>query len=301
MVKRPTAQQAPKPAAMTMRYEELRSDGQHWTLSDTERSGPPLVPAVHKAVQVLSFINAQPRGVTLSAIAEATSVTKSHCFSILRTLVHHGWLHFNPDLKSYELGAGILQDVSSIMLQATPLLIINKIVQSLPLRTQTSCILSEPHVDGGFVVVEKANAPGKLEISYPVGHHYPRDTSAHMKAMLAWLEPAMAETWLSDWIPVAYTPATITGMDGLWEQLELTRKRGYALSIDEFTIGIGAIAMPIFDSAGQVVFILDCVGLTPDISSRQLEIAGSLIAAVGEIHAAINGHPPPGFPTAPQA
>lgn len=265
-------------------------------LGDTESSSPPLVPAVHKALQILAYINSQPHAVTLSAIAETTGITKSHCLSILRTLVHHGWLHFNPDLKSYKLGAGILRDVSSITLQASPLFVVNALVQNLPLMTGTSCILSQPHDDGGFVVVGKANAPGQLEISYPLGHHYPRDTSAHMKALLAWGDQEAAEAWLADWTPVRYTPATVTSMDGVWKELELTRKRGYALSIDEFTVGIGAIALPIFDEAGLVIYILDCVGLTPDMNRRQKEISRALIAAVAEIHVALGGRPPAGFP-----
>ncbi|WP_158625902.1 IclR family transcriptional regulator [Arsenicitalea aurantiaca] len=287
-----------KAATAQMRYEELRNDGQRWTLGDADISGPNLVPAVHKAIQILAFINQQPRAVTLSAIIEDTGITKSHCFSILRTLVHHGWLHFNPDLKTYELGTGILRDVSSITLQASPLFVVNSIVQELPLQTGTSCILSEPHADGGFVVVEKANAPGQLEISYPVGHHYPRDTSAHMKALLAWVDAEEVEAWLAGWTPVSYTPSSVTSMQGVWRQLELTRERGYALSVDEFTLGIAAIALPIFDNAGQVVYILDCVGLTPDITARQGEVARALIAAVGEIHRAIGGRPPQNFPRA---
>ncbi|UYQ70906.1 IclR family transcriptional regulator [Pelagibacterium flavum] len=279
-----------------MRYEELRNHGQRWTLDDTEPTARSLVPAVHKAIQILSFINQQPRAVTLSAIIENTGITKSHCFSILRTLVHHGWLHFNPDLKTYELGTGILRDVSSITLEASPFFVANSIVQDLPLKTDTSCILSEPHPDGGFVVVGKANAPGKLEISYPVGHHYPRDTSAHMKALLSWVEVSEVEAWLADWTPVSYTSQSATSMQEVWRQLELTRERGYALSIDEFTVGISAIALPIFDFSGQVVYILDCVGLTPDITQRQDTVAEALIEAVGEIHRAIGGLPPAGFP-----
>lgn len=280
-----------------MRYEELRRDGQNWTLGDADQSTGNLVPAVHKAIQILAFINAQSQAVPLSAITEGTGITKSHCFSILRTLVHHGWLHFNPDRKSYELGTGILRDVSSITLQASPLLAINSVIQDLPAKTGTSCILSEPHADGGFVVVEKANAPGKLEISYPVGHHHPSDASAHMKAHFAWLDPAVTESRLADWTPVPYTPATATSPEAVWQQLDLTRKRGYALSIDEFTVGIAAIALPIFDNAGQVMFILDCVGLTPDIRQRETQIARRLIEAVTEIHGIIGARPPAGFPT----
>jgi len=293
----PAAKPAFRSESSLMRYEELRSDGPNWTLGSTEQSARNLVPAVHKAIQILAFINAQPRAVPLSAITEGTGITKSHCLSILRTLVHHGWLHFNPDLKSYELSTGILRDVSSITLQASPLLAITSVVQALPVKTGTSCILSAPHADGGFVVVEKANAPGRLEISYPIGHYYPRDTSAHMKALLAWLEPTAAESWLAGWTPVPYTPATVTSMEQVWQQLELTRERGYALSIDEFTVGIAAIALPIFDNAGEVAFILDCVGLTPDICQREKQIARGLIGAVAEIHGIIAGRPPFGFPS----
>jgi DNA-binding IclR family transcriptional regulator len=213
----------------------------------------------------------------------------------LRTLVHHGWLYLNPETKSYELGGGLLRDASGILRRAKPLLAIAAVVRELPPKTQTSCILSEPHEDGGFVVVEKANAPGKLEISYPIGHYFPRDASAQMQALLAWAPPEASRRWLAGWQPTPYTPATATSFDDVLRQLDLARRRGYALSVDEFTVGIGAIALPIFDSAGQVIFILDCVSLTPEIRARERQIASALQAAVAEIHRSIGARPPDGF------
>lgn len=276
-------------------YEMLQDEGGRWTLSDNEAEISASVPAVRKAIQILSFLNFHQRPALLSLVSDATKITKSHCYGILRTLSHFGWVTFNPEHKTYALSVGILKDVSSVLPNLPAWTIISPILSAIPASTGTSCILSIPSMDEGFIVVGKANAQNQLEISYPAGHRFPRDSSAQMKALLAWASPEYMQRWFEGWTFKPYTPAAPASLERVVEELEVTRNRGYARSVDEFTMGISAIALPIFDEHGQVAFILDCVGLTGDIARKEPEIASALKAAVAQIHRSTAATPPADF------
>ncbi len=281
------------------RYEKLKLEGNQWVLSEGARDGMEtagLVPAVDKAVRALALVNSNRSEMTLAQIADATGITKSHCHSILKTLTFHDWLYFDPVRKTYRLNVGVLRDLSTMIRDVTPLSMVKPLIDDLPSRTHVSCILSEPSSESTFVVVAKASAPDQVEISYPLGHRFPRDASAQMKARLAWCSESEVDVWFEDWEPVRYAGATATSLKEVKAELAATRARGYARSIGEFTEGLTAIALPIFDSAGRVIFILDCMGLSLAMARREFEIAEEITKTVADIHRLIGGKPPQSFP-----
>lgn len=180
---------------------------------------------------------------------------------------------------------------------AIPSAIIRPIIEELPLRTGVSCILSEPLDKRGFVVVAKASAPGQLEITYPIGHCFPRDASAQLRAYLAWSPEREIDAWLEGWQPIRYAQSTLTSLEQIKKELSATRLRGYARSVGEFTEGLTALALPIFNVAGKVAFILDCMGLSSTIVRVERRIAEQMIATVDEIHRLMGGVVPKIFPT----
>lgn len=296
-----TSEKSPGGVSQARDYEELREEEGHWVLHGTPASphqSEALVPAVDKAVRALALINASGKDLPLATIADETQITKSHCHSILRTLVHHGWLSFDPGRKTYSLNAGILRDLSQILHGTTPLALIRPIIHDLPLRTGVSCILSEPLDQPGFVVVAKASAPGQLEISYPIGHHTPRDASAQMKAYLAWSDDKAIQHWLRGWRPTRYSPTTPMTLDEIQAELAATRSRGYSLSIGEFTEGLTALALPIFNSAGKVVYVLASIGISTSMEPIERHVAAQMLATITEIHRLIGSNAPGSFPEA---
>lgn len=282
-------------------FEELRQEEGKWILHGKPASAQQsddLVPAVDKAVRALALINASGKDLSLATIADETQITKSHCYSILRTLVHHGWLSFDANRKTYSLNAGILRDLSQILHGSTPVSLIRPMIDKFSVRTGVSCILSEPLDRIGFVVVAKASARGQLEISYPIGHHFPRDASAQMKAYLAWSDEKAIEHWFLGWRPTRYSASTPTTLDEIRKELLATRLRGYSRSIGEFTDGLTALALPIFNSAGKVAYILNSMGISTAMAPIERQVAEQMITTISEIHELIGSNAPASFPTA---
>lgn len=280
---------------------ELHHDGTHWLLAPqaSERvvkQPPGLVPALENAVAILQFLNdTPPHEAALVDLTAALDISKTHCHSILKTLVHFEWLKFDPRSKTYRLHSGLLSTASSL-LNSPVLDAVRRSLSTLVQRVDIPCLLTQPMDDDTFIVIDKFNGPKSMEISFPIGHRFPRDACAQMRAYLGWQTPQRLDLWMQHWTPARYTSKTPLDAKAIRASVAATRERGYALSQGEFTEGIMAIALPIFDRDGQVSFIFNCSFMIDSFLPEEKEVAAEMIRAATEIHRATLARPPESFP-----
>lgn len=309
MRQRPTAAVALGPSSMEpTRHKDpastvLQRDGSRWLLRESSepRALAPtvslgLVPALEKAMRIIALINANPIGLALPDITKATHVTRSHCHSILKTLVAQGWLAYDDRLKTYRLQTGILRDTSSVLTKTNQLGLVRPVLDRLAHEVGIPVVLSQPLVDGSFLIIDKFSTPHVVEVSFPVGFRAPPDAAAQMRANLAWRSEAEIERALFDWEPKRYTDRSPLDRDTLRREISATRRRGYARNVGEFTEGLMALALPIFDREGQPFLIFNCASLISIMASRERKVATSMLAAARELHGILGSAVPTDFP-----
>jgi DNA-binding IclR family transcriptional regulator len=279
----------------------LRHDGTHWFLdAQFDEAGqkvpPGVVPALENAIAIVAYLNSKgSRPANLAEITSSLGISKSHCHSLLKTLVYFDWVAFDADTKVYRLQSGILSDTSSLLNQ--PILgAIRPLLAALVERVKIPCVVSEPLLDGSFVVVERFNARHIMEVSFPIGHRFPRDACAQMRAHLAWQSTEQIDAWMQHWSPVRYTESTLLDAASIRAEIGATRRRGYSRSVGEFTDGLMAMGLPIFDRSGRVVYIFHCSSLVSILLPREEEVARDMQRTAGEIHRTIVARAPPDFP-----
>ena len=255
-----------------------------------------LVPAVEKAIRIITLINQAQKSLSLAEIAQELEITKSHCHGLLKTLTYFDWLRFDPATKTYRLHTGMIRDYSAILRERTSPTQIRPQLEAFCEAVQVSCVLSEPLSDATFLVLDNVSASTDIEISYPTGYRLPQDAPAHMRAFLAWHQDHEIDEYLANLSFKKYTRHSVTDPVALREELARTRERGYARSKDEFVEGIMAMALPIFDQEGKVMYIFDCVGRTEAILPREEVISAQLIRSVDTLHRLFASLPPPTFP-----
>ncbi|TPE48053.1 IclR family transcriptional regulator [Amaricoccus solimangrovi] len=283
---------------------QLRREGNRWQLIAEDQAlprtrAPGIVPALENAILILDYINRTPPHVaTLAEISSTLAISKSHCHNILKTLAHFGWLRFDGRLKTYELGSGIIAVASS--LHGGPVLDrIRAELTRLVLRIGIPSVLAQPLPDDSFVVIDKFNLPNAMEVSFPIGHHFPRDSTANSRAYIAWQSEERIEAWMRGWSPVRYTRSSLLSEGEVRHEIAETRRRGYARSVGEFTEGLMALGMPIFDKQGEVAYVFTCSGLLSNMAPREPVLAQEIIRAAAAINASVLGRVPSGFPVAP--
>lgn len=243
------------------------------------------VPAVTKTIAIIRRLNAGPSlGLGLSDIAAALGLTKSHCHNILKTLVAEGWVTFDASRRRYALAPRLLADISRVVARQDRSSLIHEELVSLSMTARIPCVLSRIEPDGSFIAIDKAEEAAELLVSVPIGHRFPPDAPAQMRARLAFSSPELREHVLEEWQPVAYTPTTITDKDEMREELLSTAERGYAISREEYSPGVTSFAVPIFNASGDVQMILQCPGLGSIMSPRQDKITDALKATADRIN-----------------
>lgn len=281
-------------------YERLTSVDDHWVLEAVRQASVQdeqvLVPAVDKAVRIMALINRNEAGLTLAEIARETQTTKSHCHGILKTLCHHNWLVFIEASKRYRLHIGLIRDLSGVLKEEISFAHMRPVLERLSEAVGSSCVLSKPLPDGTFLVVDKVSDRQSIEISYPMGYRLPADAPAHMRANLAWRPDSEIDAWFIREKPKRYTAHTVIRANEARAEVQATRRRGYARSNGEFTDGLMAIAMPVFDQAGQVAFICDCVGTVPIMEEKEAKVFKEMTLAVDGLHRLIGSRVPSDFP-----
>ncbi|MFW6028165.1 MAG: IclR family transcriptional regulator [bacterium] len=248
------------------------------------------VPAVTKAVAIVRRLNAASRiGLPLSEIAAELGITKSHCHNILKTLVAEGWVSFDAGRRRYALASRLLTDASMLFGRHDRSAIIHDELVRLLVEAQVPCVLTRIDRDGSFVAIDKAEKAGELIVSVPIGHRFPPDAPAQMRARLAFCDDAVREAAIRSWKPVRYTPATIVKKSQLRRELEATAERGYAISREEYSAGVMSLAAPIYSTFGEVQMILQCPGLAAVVGPREQEISSALLRTAERINVMYRG------------
>src|SRR5439155_5323776 len=127
-------------------------------------------------------------------------------------------------------------------------------------------------------------AARSMEVSYPVGFHFPKDAPAQMRAHMAWQGDARLGRWIEGWQPNAYTATSIVTPEELIREVEATRRRGYSRSFGEHFEGLMAFGLPIFGRSGDVAYVFCLMGFINDLPPHESRVTDLMKRTVRDIH-----------------
>jgi len=113
----------------------------------------------------------------------------------------------------------------------------------------THCAILE---DTEVVTVERLRSSDVVNLDITTGSRLPVYCTSLGKAILAFMSPSEQVKICSRINFKPYTPYSITDMDLFLNELERTKKRGYALAVQELSLGLKTMAVPIFDLGKKV-------------------------------------------------
>lgn len=246
------------------------------------------VPAVGKCLAIIRLLDADAgQGLGLSAIAGRLGLTKSHCLMILRTLVAEGWVSHDPERQRYALAPSLLLDLAATIGRHDRGTLVRDVLLRLARSVGLPCLLCRVNRDGSFTCVDRVQGglPGGagLMINVSIGHRYPPDAPAQLRARLAALPAERARALLEAMSVRAYTAATVTDKALIWNEVEEARRRGFAIGRMEYLDGIMSVATAISDAAGQVRMVLQCTGPQAAMAPREAELGQAILEAAARI------------------
>jgi DNA-binding IclR family transcriptional regulator len=203
------------------------------------------VQSVERAVALLQLL-AKEGPASLAALHQATGLSKTVVFRLLRTLEASGFVEQDDGNRRYQIGIGAFE-VGQAYPASGPLI-------QVGLPVLDALVQGSPHtayigVRDGFEIVYLATvgSRGPLRVHTPPGTRIPAYSTAFGKVLLAELsEEEVLELARTHGL-LALTPATITDPAALLKHLRKIRTAGYAVNDEEAHAGIGAIGAVIRD------------------------------------------------------
>lgn len=229
-----------------------------------------LLKSLARGLDALDYLVAQAKPVKLTDVAIALGVDKSNASHLLRTLVASGYAE-QVEGRRYQASSKIsgsrspsLEEIIAFRERLHPLLV--KLVDDT-----RECAHMAVLVGDKVWYVDKVSSPLPLKVDHPIGSMAPLHCTALGKAFLAFGPAAM---------PVGldgYTPKSITKPAALDAEIAATRKRGFAVDDEEFTMGIRCVAVPIYDSLGRMVAAIGVSGPTARIDETRFSELGDIV------------------------
>lgn len=216
------------------------------------------IPSVYSSLLVLELLSKeQYKSSTLSEIARELSINKSTCLRILKTLQIKEFIHFDEESKQYKLGPYLIalgsrsREINDYLSAAISYLpaICTEIGHTIVLAKQ----IDEHHL----VYIAKEEPNEKIRLTVSTGEKFPIIGGATGKAYLAFLPTIKVNQVIEDFILDGqlpkYTANTIISPESFTESLKEVYEKGFAETSSEHTLGIYAIAFPIYNSKNEVV------------------------------------------------
>lgn len=233
------------------------------------------VPSVDAAVRVLRWLR-ERRG-TLSEVGATLGISKSTTFAILKTLEREGLVEHDDETRRYCLGVGLLALGEAAAGQLDDLAAARVPLSALVAETGLTGLVARP-IERGLLIVHTEDGTADVRPTMSVGQVVPLGAGAVGKAHAAFggTEPRRA-----GWRPVQYTPRTIVSPARYADELEGTRRRGYATSFEEYRLGVNAVAAPVFDRRGRVTLLVSLIGFASSLTKDTIGGYGERIAGAG--------------------
>ena len=196
--------------------------------------------AVTKAFSVLRLIRKSQSSVSVSEVARSLHTAASTAHAILADLQAQGAVTQDSD-KRYRLGPTTFY-LGAAFARAAPISrgIWNELTE-LSRDLALTATIAIPWEHHHLILNVHQLGDGEIEVAF--GGRVPLDAGSWGKAYYAWsrLEPDQ---------PHAFTPNSVTDLAEYRSQVERARERGYATDNEEFTTGIGAVAVGVTSERG---------------------------------------------------
>ncbi|WP_160668718.1 IclR family transcriptional regulator [Pseudarthrobacter sp. ATCC 49987] len=205
---------------------------------------------VGKALGLLVLLGDEPRGASAAELSRRAELPFSTTYRLLGSLTRDGFVDYEPDGRRYHLGLRIFQLGQRVSnhhgFAGTALPILRRVTE----ETGEATILSVR--DGNHhLTVNKVDGPQTFRVTSDPGHLGALHTTSVGKALVAFADDATRSQLLERLELEPLTEFSITDRDAFRAEIELVRKRGYAVMDEENELGMRAVAVPVFNSQGH--------------------------------------------------
>jgi DNA-binding IclR family transcriptional regulator len=231
------------------------------------------VQSVERAVRLLRAVAAAsgPES-TATALAASCGLNRATAWRLLVTLEMQGLVVLDRPTGRYEIGPGVAElagrsGVAGLVRAARPAL------EQLAVATGETAALAVAG-PAGLAYVDEV-APAAIVAATWRGRVVPLHATSTGKVLLAFSGDVGRR--LTE-LP-RYTPRTVTDLDALLDELEVVRRRGFAVCRGEYEASAYGVSAPVLDASGRPRAVLSVWGPADRVTEHRFAALGDLVVA----------------------
>lgn len=226
--------------------------------------------SLQKAIRILLHLGQDGPEMSITQLAAGLALNKSTVHRLLNAMEKFELIEKNLENERYRLGLKLhelgLRAVQSRTLRS----VAHRFLMELSRRSNESVSLAVPGA-GGVICLDRVDCSNSIiTVRTPIGGRFPAHCTAAGKAVLAQLTDAEAYAILARNGMKMYTSATIIRLAAVLENLELTRRQGFATDHEELERGLSGVAVPIIFRERQFVAAVGMAGPTVRFLGEEL-------------------------------
>ncbi len=237
------------------------------------------VRAVDRALEILLIFTQEKPVLSLTEIAEEVGMSKSTVHRLLATLESKRFLIRTAATGKYHLGFRFLEMASQVMgdvKQQWALPYLTRLAEEFE-ETVDLAVMDGDHV----IYLQVVESHQRVKIAAAIGQRLPAYCTATGKAFLAYLPDEQVQLILSNGL-TRYTENTHIKPAEFYKELKETRKRGFAISKQEYERDINAVSAPILGADGVPLLAIAIAGPSFRLSQERMLELGRAIQSVNE-------------------
>jgi IclR family pca regulon transcriptional regulator len=228
-----------------------------------------LVGGLMRGLDVLRCFDRDHPTLSLGDVARILGWRRTEPFRFLHTLESLGYLRRDPVTKRYELTPKVLEIGFSALANLQLPELAQPYLERLRDRTNGSAHVGI--LDGADVVyVGRAASRSILSSTIHIGSRLPAHATAIGKTLLA----AKTDAWISAWLTsndlTRYTQHTFGDTGAFLDEIGQIRKRGFAISNQEFEFGIRSVAAPIRNGSSETIAAINVSAAADSLASASV-------------------------------
>jgi DNA-binding IclR family transcriptional regulator len=263
-----------RPGANLTAASKARGESQKSTKKVVERA--PEVTSVERALTILELLAEKRQGLTTSDLSRRARIPKSTMSYILRTLVRRGYVRRDATTGYHTLGTRLLtlggQAMQGMELREVAMPHLRQIVDRTRLGAHLAIL---DH--GDAVYIERIESPGFIKMATWIGRRMPPQVTAVGKALICHMDAHDIGEIVANHPISPALPKSIQSLPRLYEELALTRQRGYAIDDEESAMGVRCVASSVVAASGEVVAAIGVSGTVSQLNDDYLSGIASIV------------------------
>lgn len=230
---------------------------------------PNFMTSLARGLAVIHAFQERKRHLTIAQISHRTEIPRAAVRRCLHTLIKLGYA--TTDGRTYSLLPKVLT-LGHAYLSSTPLAVTAQpILDRLSNELHEACSMATLEGDEVLYVARSATPQRLISVDLSVGSRLPAYCTSMGRILLAALDDAALTDYLEHANLQIKTSRTLHTPEALRASVEEIRQKGWVIIDQELEVGLRSLAVPLKDSAGQVLAALNVGTHASRVSKQELQ------------------------------